>query len=393
MYFTWLLLEADRLDWRLLIVNWIILGGLALTHYRVLIFMLMFYLAFILMNLRSHPFSQLIIKVVWSGIGGALIFLPWLISIIPYRTMQGFLVQMTTLPKQASSFLLEYNILGDPFEFFPPAIWVSLGIAIGWAFWQREKNFVTMILWWLLIFIAANPMWIGLPGTGAISNFAVKIGGYIPVSIILGAFSARMIGNIQNWLYAREEQSSKFKTISCVILPVTLLICIIFFGMPQARLLLDTLSPAAHALATRPDQRAASWILENTRKEDRILVNSFFAYGGTLIAGSDGGWWLPLLTKRISTQPPLNYGSEEGLEPGYTRQVNELVRTIEQNGLSDPGTIHLLKENGINYIFIGQQQGRVNSPSPLLALDILQHDPHFQLVYRQDQVWIFKIMD
>ncbi len=260
IYFTWMLLEFERLDRRLLIVNWIILGGLALTHYRVLIFMLLFYLAFILMNLRSQPLSQLIIKIFWSGIGGALVFLPWLISIIPYRTTQDFLIKITTMPEQASSFLKEYNILGDPFEFFPPAIWLGLAIAIGWAFWQREKNFVIVILWWFLVFLSANPMWIGLPGTGAISNFAVKIGGYIPVSIILGAFTARMIDNFQAGLRARKIPSPKLKTISSVIIPVTLLVCIIYFGLSQALLRLDAINPTAHALATRPDQRAASWI-------------------------------------------------------------------------------------------------------------------------------------
>ncbi len=191
IYFTWLLFESEQLDRRLLLVNWIILGGLALTHYRVLIFVLLFYIALILMNAHRRPFLKLIQRAFWSGIGGALIFLPWLVSIIPYRTMQDFLVQLTTLPGQASRFLTEYNLLGDPFEFFPPAIWIGLLITICWAFWQREKNFITVMLWWGLVFISANPMWIGLPGTGAISNFAVKIWGYIPASIILGAFAAK----------------------------------------------------------------------------------------------------------------------------------------------------------------------------------------------------------
>jgi len=236
-------------------------------------------------------------------------------------------------------------------------------------------------------------MWFGLPGTGAISNFAVKIGNYIPISIILGAFAARMIGNIQTGINKREKLSPQLKTVFLTIIHVTLLIWITYFGVSQARLRLDDIRPIVYALATRPDQRAASWIRENTRPDDRILVNSFFTYGGSVIAGSDGGWWLSLLTKRMSTQPPLNYGSEEGLEPTYTKQVNELIGAIEQYGLSDPSVINALRQNGINYIYIGQQQGRVNSPGPLLDIDLLQSDPHFQLVYHQDRVWIFKIMD
>jgi hypothetical protein len=393
IYFTWLLLESAQTDRRLLFINWVVLGGLALTHYRVLIFIILFYLAWILMNPNRLPFSKLIQRAFWSGMGGALIFVPWLVSILPYRTMQDFLTQLTTLPGQASRFLTEYNLIGDPFEFFPPAIWIGLVITIGWAFWQREKNFIIVILWWGLVFISANPMWIGLPGTGAISNFAVKIGGYIPISIILGAFSANIVGNIQNRITGREKLSPKLKTICSVLISVTLLICVIYSGLAQSRLRLDDINPTMHALATRPDQRAANWIRENTNPEDRFLVNSFFAYGGSMIAGSDGGWWLPLLTSRLSTQPPLNYGSEEGLEPDYVNQTNGLVQSIEKKGLSDPSVLRFLHENRINYVYIGQQQGRVNSPGPLLDIDVLQSDPHFQLVFRQDQVWIFKIID
>jgi hypothetical protein len=391
IYFTWRLLESEKLDRRLLVVNWIILGGLALTHYRVLIFMLFFYVAFILMNLRNQRFLQLIQKTFWSGIGGAIIFLPWLLSIVPYRTMQNFFIQMTTLPGQASRFLTEYNVLGNPFEFFPLAVWIGLALAMGWALWRREKNFITMLLWWCLVFLAANPKWIGLPGTGVISNFAVKIGDYIPVGIILGAFAARLVSNIQTHLQAWKKLSSKLKTIVQIAIPTVITIGVTSFGIVQARQRIDDINPVIYALATRPDQRAASWIRDNTRPEDRFLVNSFFAYGGSLIAGSDGGWWLPLLTTRISTQPPLNYGAEEGLEPDYTARVNGLVESIEQNGLSDPGVLNSLRERRINYIYIGQQQGRVNSPGPLLDIDFLQSDPRFQLVYHQDQVWIFKI--
>jgi hypothetical protein len=391
IYFTWRLLESEKIDRRLLACNWIILGGLALTHYRVLIFMLFFYIAFFLMNLRSQRFFHLIKKTFWSGIGGALIFLPWLISIAPYNTIHDFVAQITTMPNQASRFLTEYNILGDPLEFFPSAVWIGLALAIVWALWRREKNFIMMLLWWCLVFLAANPKWIGLPGTGVINNFAVKIGDYIPVGIVLSAFGARLVGSLQSSLPVWKKLSPKLKLPIQIIIPTLILIGVISLGILQARQRIDDIKGDIYALVTRPDQRAANWIRSNTQPGDRFLVNSFFAYGGSLIAGSDGGWWLPLLTTRINTQPPLNYGSEEGLEPDYTGLVNGLVATIEQSGLSDPGVLNLLRERGINYIYIGQKQGRVNSPGPLLDIDFLQKDPRFQLVYRQDQVWIFKI--
>jgi hypothetical protein len=52
----------------------------------------------------------------------------------------------------------------------------------------------------------------------------------------------------------------------------------------------------------------------------------------------------------------------------------------------------MLKERYIDYIYIGQQHGLVNANSPLLALDQIIADPHFEPVYHQDRVWIFRIL-
>ena len=185
VYFAWRLFQSERLDRRELIINWIILGGLALTHYRVVIFLILFYLAFIIMSLRSQPFLRLVQKTFWISIGGAIIFLPWFVMIAPSGTIHNFLEQITTLPGQAPNFLTEYNTLGDPFDFFPPIIWFSVPFILAWIFWQRERDFCIIVLWWYLVFLSANPQRFGLPGAGVLNNFAVQIGFYIPFGIIL----------------------------------------------------------------------------------------------------------------------------------------------------------------------------------------------------------------
>ncbi len=52
-----------------------------------------------------------------------------------------------------------------------------------------------------------------------------------------------------------------------------------------------------------------------------------------------------------------------------------------------------LKTRGLNYIYVGQEQGQVNYDGPV-ALDPLKlsQDSHFQTIYHQDRVWIFKIV-
>ena len=392
VYCTWILLQSKQISRSALVANWIILGGVALTHYRVLIFLLLFVMAVFIVNFRLRAFTQLVQRIFLIGAGGVLFFLPWLLAITPYKMIQNFLMQITTAPSQTSKFLvLDYNSLSNPFEFFSPLIWFSLLIIMGWAIWRRKTDFATIFIWWFLIFGAANPYFFGLPGAGVLNNFAVQISLYIPFGILIGAALAQLIAFLNNQLNQTKYFGSSLRTSAVITLSALILAGVIALAISLTSQRLDDIKPSRFTLMTRPDEQAMVWIQQNTNPADRFLVNSFFAYGGTVITGSDGGWWLPFLTKRLSTQPPLNYSVEEGPEAGYTDHINELAKTIGEKGLSNPETMDLLQKHGINFVYTGQQQGRVNSPKPLLDLNSLKVSPHFQLVYHQDQVWIFKI--
>jgi len=387
----WQLLQADRLDRRSVVAYWIILGGLALTHYRVLIFMLLFMAAFIIINWKFQPRRRLFQRLFWINIGGALLFLPWFIAIFPYNTIHKFIEQLTTFPTQAASLLDEYNKLGNPLEIFPLLIWLFVPIIIAWTIWKREKNYATVIVWWILIFLIANPQRFGLPGAGIINNFSIEIGFYIPFSILIGAILARAFGDLETRLLQAPQLKPALKMTLVISGAIIILACLAALTNSLTRQRLDDIRPKQYALMTRPDARAMSWIRQNTNPDDRFLVNSFFAYGGSLIAGSDGGWWLPVFAKRLNTQPPLNYGSEEGFATQYIAQTNKFIETFEQKKSSDPDITNWLVSNKINYIYIGQQQGRVNSPCALVEINWLKNNPRVQLVYRQDHVWIFQI--
>jgi hypothetical protein len=151
---------------------------------------------------------------------------------------------------------------------------------------------------------------------------------------------------------------------------------------------------AQYALVTRADLRAMDWIRANTPQSSRFLVNSFLAYGDTLVAGSDAGWWLPLLTVRESTLPPINYSSETGPRPDYLEWTNELTVAIQERGLEDPQVLDLLEARGVSHVYIGQQAGRVGNPGqPLLQAGFISKSPHFRVAYHQDRVWIFEFLE
>jgi hypothetical protein len=173
-----------------------------------------------------------------------------------------------------------------------------LPVALAWGLWRRERDFALVSLWWFLIFLAANPQWFQLPGSGVVSNFAVLIAAYIPVSLLLAsagywaADAARFSSGIRNWKPARIVTTrGPFVRWASVFI----LIILVGIALWGARMRVRDIQPAQFSLVTWPDMRAAAWIQENLPPEARFLVNSFFAYGGDVVVGADAGWWLPLL--------------------------------------------------------------------------------------------------
>lgn len=256
-----------------------------------------------------------------------------------------------------------------------------MGLAIGLYVMRRDKPVLRVIAWWLLIVLAANPQVFGLPGAGVLTNFAVFIALYIPASLLVGALCS--------WIL----QQTKLSLLS-TRKPVIALVIFVIFGIAGWGTVqrMKDVDFAAHCLVTRPDERAARWISEHTPAQARFLVNGYLAYGGSSVVGSDGGWWLPLLALRSTTLPPLTYSAEVGPYPGYQASINSLYTAILHTGISNASVLQQLREQGVQYIYIGQYQ-KDGPAAQLISLHELQANPVFEEIYHQDQVWIFKIHD
>jgi hypothetical protein len=231
----------------------------------------------------------------------------------------------------------------------------------------------------------ANPQWLKLPGSGLLTNFAVFIAFFIPASLVISVPINQLIEYFIK--FSRSVFFPKY------LLTLMIGMVIIALGLVGARQrLLDLMIPA-HALAVHPDLRASQWIQEHTTTDAHFLVNSFPAYGGSSIVGSDGGWWLPIIARRTTTLPPLTYVSEEGPRPDYREWVNALTNEILAKGISDPDVLAMLTERGVTHVYIGQQQGKVNYNGPGLEAEQLLADPYFRPLYHQDRVWIFEFLN
>jgi hypothetical protein len=391
IYLTWSLIEDREIDWGLIGLVWVAFGGLALTHYRVLIYGILFVIALFLFFAFREPVWSLVKRIFFAGLGAAVLYLPWFIQVFGGKILVIFAHQVTTPASQATEFAQEYNSISNLFTYLPAWLWLVLLPIIAWGLWRKETGIALISLWWFLTILVANPEWLNLPGMGALSNFAVFIAAYIPAGILVGAAIGWSFDEVQGKKTLRlfaAESSAKLITI---ILSVFLAAVFISTGLLGTRQRRNDIKPAEFSLMTRPDLNAFNWIDANIPNNAGFLVNSFFAYGGTVVAGSDGGWWLPLLAGHKTNLPPITYGFESDPWPGYKDWVHSLTAAVLDKGIDDPQVLSMLAERGIQYVYVGQLQGSVNYPGPYpLAPDILLASQHFQPVYHQDRVWVFK---
>jgi hypothetical protein len=386
IYTVWDTLDQPTPSWRLIALSTIMLAGLGLTHYRVVVFIFAFLLTYFILNLKSRSFPVLLKKIVILSLGTFLLFLPWLINILSGELPQF----LSSLISNSMKTPFRVNPAINLFMMLPPYIWITMFILVGWGLWRRNKSLATVSIWWLTIFLMANPGIFGLPSFG-LDDFTVLISFFIPASLIIG----ESCSILTSWLetkYIYWIRNPRFSKLSIEYsLSIILTISIIGVSLWEARQRLLDIQPPLYALVTRPDLQAFQWIEANTDPNARFLVNSFLAYNNLAIVGSDGGWWLPLLAHRKTMLPPLNYGHEQGPTPDYQKWINSLVEAINLKGIGHPDVSQLLKERGIDYVYIGQRQGAVNSPSPLITPEQLLTIPLYQLIYNKDHVWVFKI--
>ena len=387
VYLAWTALDAQDRDWRLIGLVWIVMAGLAVTHYLVTILTSLFFVALMLLRLAGKNFRKLLPNLLILFGGVIVLFFPWFIHVFLGKLPNILAYYVAAPTKAATTFLQDFNAIGNLTTYMPIFLWLVLFVCLGWGFWRREKGVVLIGLWWFLNLLATNPQWLHLPGEGVITNFTLFIAAYIPAGILIGAGFGWLLPPIRRILKAKEFPGRKWA--------FSLLIFVVLLGIGLSNVInrLEDVQIKSSALVTRPDIMASDWIKNNTPQNAVFLVNSFFAYGDTLIAGTDGGWWLPLLAGRQTTLPPLTYGSESGPRPDYIPWINELATKIQNNGVTSANVMTLFHQRGVGYIYVGQQGGSVNNNGiTTINPTDLSSSPLFRLVYHQDRVWIFEVL-
>jgi hypothetical protein len=383
-----------------------------------------------------HPFtpSPLHRFVSLAAVGlaaGALILLltaPWLL-----RLREGALLKI------GSQFLAN-NVGAEQTNIIPPLesiltlhirpyLVVAALIGIIALCVRRQWQGLTLVAWAIVVWVAANPYLIGLTGAGILTNNAVIMAAYLIVSPLAGLGIAAVFswggargqglgvkgqgsgdrergsggagerGRPGDGQWTTDDGQSPISDPSAPLrtslqspissaLQLILGVALIIWGMgPQQTII----TPAA-MLVTSADAAAMEWIMRETPTDAKIAVNSFPAYGNSLYAGSDGGWWIPLLTGRKTNLPPIVYGSEAGEQPTYYRDVNNenaaLNTTIAPDNLRTQEAAEALRAAGYAYLYDGPATS--NQPELIQAATV-GDSPLYELVYERDGVRIWKV--
>ena len=248
-------------------------------------------------------------------------------------------------------------------------------------------------VWCVLLVIAVVPYLIGLPGTGVIDTLTSLGTLYLPAAVLAG-YALALAQTLGAALLARLNAPPVFGS---ALLSALLLLLIASNSGWQTRVVTgDT------ALVVDADMAAMQWIRENTPADARFVINSFPAYAGTLAAGTDAGWWIPLLAQRATTLPPLNYGGEQGERSDYQLGVNALAKKLRGRDLTDPTPLSIdlsrpvalktLDSNKIDYVYIGAHPYPGPDSADWIDPAKLRASPFFRLVYEHDGVAIFQFL-
>jgi hypothetical protein len=400
------LIESSRsMAWRrqatLIALAAMLTASLMLTHYIVLMFGVVIIGAYLLAAVfREGTWRGAARMVVPAAIASllALAFaLPWI-----QNTLTSGLVRNTTLmasgaagtDRQAAASALTSI---TPMFLRPWLLALSIvGLLIGLA--RRHWPAVLFAVWALLMVLLVTPQTLGLPGAGVVEQFTTYLALYVPLLPLAGY----ALASAQEWLAHAMDTAGflprKHLNRANAIVAGAGMAAVCAFGLTW----LPGIVNRNQQMLTAGDEQAMQWIRDNTPADARFVVNTFPGYAGTLIAGTDGGWWITQLADRWTNLPPMTYGSEKWARDDFYALTNGFVASLRGKALTDiaPVTVNLasaenvqrLRDAGITHVYIGANATPGPDVADRIDADALRNSDAFRLIYDQAGVQIFELV-
>ncbi len=349
----------------------LLLAGIFLVSFSLLA--LEISLARVLSVLFSYHYVFVLVSLALLGLG---LSAPWLVRVIA--------ALVTALRTAASSLGGEPSYNAMPLELLFIArnrelmAVAALGAVVGLL--QRKRETALVLLWCLVVAFVVNPGWLGLPGTNLMNNATAIIALFLPLAVLSGQAVTFV------WDHAPSALAGLAKRRGCtwrVATAVRVALAMLLVGMVlwSAWGMVSIINPDT-VLATAEDLAAMAWIRANTPPDALFLINTRH-WQLDVYTGTDGGYWIPLLTGRRALLPAIAYSYGP---PEYVQHVTEMARVVSQTkDAQDSQFQAILNQEQVAYVYIGAKGG------PLTPNMFLGH-PNYRPAYNSGGVWVFEVV-
>lgn len=370
--------SEERPASRGLVLFFILLSGLSLTHYSMAFVGIVAALSWALWGLwqQRKKIGEWLSRTLQFGSAAVLSVLsvvPWILIVMSGRIPMLF--EKMTVSGEKSYITGDVAIWKHTDIYFSDLFWV-LGLgALALAFLMRQRLAVPVALWCSLSFLVTNPYLLGLQGPGWITNFALIIALYIPIGLLLG------------WLIGAAWKGLSLYRAGRIFVVVSLVVLLVWGARIQLRII-DPFFQTVEAT----DLEAFEWIKENSPENARFLVNGFLVFDETTLVGSDAGWWLPYYTLRASTLPPILYILEQTSTAADRNRLRQVAHDLRVSEGKESVLREILCLEGITHVFLGEKRGRVGYGAEALIPEAwLRDNSDFSLLFQKGkaQVWRF----
>jgi len=361
--------ETGELSWRRVMATGIALAGLFVTHYRVLVFFAGLLLAYvIIVTLSVRAWRPAVVAWARAGLvclAGGMMASPWLArlasALLPRGAWRGWMqgspsfnaVPLDLLDVGTNRWLIGLALVG-----------------LLWAARDRRRVALLVPLWCGLAILAANPNVVGLRNTWVLNNSSLVISLFLPLAVFIGYGFDKLLSELRWRMISVGRRAIGWAAGALLVL----------LSLVGAWKMIQVVNPVT-VLATRDDMVAMSWIREHVPEDAHFLINVRHWQGSTYV-GSDGGYWLWLITGRKTVLPPIAYVYGP---PDYAgRVLADAVTVAKATSLDDEGVLELAYREHVSHVYLGAKGGNL-SPQALLE------DPRAELVYSNGAVWVFAL--
>lgn len=264
---------------------------------------------------------------------------------------------------------------------------------------SKETVVLLPALVWLVLGLWSSPQLLPsplrLPYAGYLDAVTLASSAWLPACLLAGyalvnswRWLARLVEG-RRWLMPPSPASKGQKPVR----NSSLVIRLSSFVLP-ALMVASALGGLASGMALAParerrpyiepaDMQALTWMRDNLPANSFVLANSFhFPWSPTQVLGLDSGLWIPVVTGLHTSVPPITAYNEKPANEQYFSRIQALGDIAGR--VTDWGA---LKTHGVTHIFIGTRAAGDGLSAPELL-----KDPHVQLLFHRDAVWLFEVV-